>query len=49
MLVSGSIGFGEVREAVECFLEVNEGELEGVGGRGNGNWGENFGKGGGRM
>ncbi|QLK85511.1 class Ib ribonucleoside-diphosphate reductase assembly flavoprotein NrdI [Staphylococcus sp. 17KM0847] len=44
ILVTGTIGFGEVPAPVEQFLAVNHTLLRGVAASGNRNWGNNFAK-----
>lgn len=44
LLVTGTIGFGEVPKPVQSFLEVNHQYLRGVAASGNRNWGQNFAK-----
>ncbi|SUM56812.1 ribonucleotide reductase stimulatory protein [Staphylococcus microti] len=44
ILVTGTIGFGEVPAPVEHFLAVNHANLKGVAASGNRNWGNNFAK-----
>ena len=44
ILVTGTIGFGEVPEPVQSFLEVNHQYITGVAASGNRNWGLNFAK-----
>lgn len=46
ILVTGTIGFGEVPEPVQYFLEHSGEYLRGVAASGNRNWGQNFAKGG---
>lgn len=42
VMVTGTIGFGEVPDAVRQFLNRNSSHLVGVASSGNRNWGENF-------
>ncbi|EHJ07929.1 class Ib ribonucleoside-diphosphate reductase assembly flavoprotein NrdI [Staphylococcus simiae] len=44
IIVTGTIGFGEVPNPVQSFLEVNHQNLVGVAASGNRNWGQNFAK-----
>ncbi len=46
ILVTGTIGFGEVPEVVDTFLNYGQNStfLKGVVGSGNRNWGQNFAK-----
>ncbi|MCU5745818.1 class Ib ribonucleoside-diphosphate reductase assembly flavoprotein NrdI [Staphylococcus sp. SQ8-PEA] len=44
ILVTGTIGFGEVPQPVQSFLDVNGERLEAVAASGNRNWGQNFAK-----
>ncbi|ATH60829.1 MULTISPECIES: class Ib ribonucleoside-diphosphate reductase assembly flavoprotein NrdI [Staphylococcus] len=44
VLVTGTIGFGEVPQPVQSFLDVNEDLLKAVAASGNRNWGQNFAK-----
>ncbi|MFW3650771.1 class Ib ribonucleoside-diphosphate reductase assembly flavoprotein NrdI [Staphylococcus caprae] len=44
ILVTGTIGFGEVPQPVQSFLEVNHAQLQAVAASGNRNWGKNFAK-----
>lgn len=44
ILVTGTIGFGEVPEPVQSFLNQNSEHLEAVAASGNRNWGQNFAK-----
>ncbi|WP_336832292.1 class Ib ribonucleoside-diphosphate reductase assembly flavoprotein NrdI [Staphylococcus pseudoxylosus] len=44
ILVTGTIGFGEVPQPVQSFLDVNKNLLKGVAASGNRNWGQNFAK-----
>lgn len=44
ILVTGTIGFGEVPEPVQSFLNHNSEHLEAVAASGNRNWGQNFAK-----
>ncbi|WP_436860109.1 class Ib ribonucleoside-diphosphate reductase assembly flavoprotein NrdI [Staphylococcus caeli] len=44
ILVTGTIGFGEVPQPVQSFLDVNHDLLRGVAASGNRNWGQNFAK-----
>jgi len=44
ILVTGTIGFGEVPQPVQSFLDVNYDLLRGVAASGNRNWGQNFAK-----
>ncbi|UXR69978.1 MULTISPECIES: class Ib ribonucleoside-diphosphate reductase assembly flavoprotein NrdI [unclassified Staphylococcus] len=44
ILVTGTIGFGEVPAPVDQFLKENHSMLRGVAGSGNRNWGNNFAK-----
>ncbi|MDU0461350.1 class Ib ribonucleoside-diphosphate reductase assembly flavoprotein NrdI [Staphylococcus ureilyticus] len=44
VLVTGTIGFGEVPQPVQAFLEVNDDLLKAVAASGNRNWGQNFAK-----
>ncbi|XXS42077.1 class Ib ribonucleoside-diphosphate reductase assembly flavoprotein NrdI, partial [Staphylococcus aureus] len=44
IIVTGTIGFGEVPEPVQSFLEVNHQYIRGVAASGNRNWGLNFAK-----
>lgn len=44
ILVTGTIGFGEVPKEVQSFLEVNHHNLHAVAASGNRNWGQNFAK-----
>ncbi|MCJ1656923.1 class Ib ribonucleoside-diphosphate reductase assembly flavoprotein NrdI [Staphylococcus sp. NRL 16/872] len=44
ILVTGTIGFGEVPQEVQSFLEVNHHYLRAVAASGNRNWGQNFAK-----
>ena len=43
-MVTGTIGFGEVPEPVQSFLNHNSEHLEAVAASGNRNWGQNFAK-----
>ncbi|MFH4935572.1 MULTISPECIES: class Ib ribonucleoside-diphosphate reductase assembly flavoprotein NrdI [Staphylococcus] len=44
VLVTGTIGFGEVPQPVQTFLDVNDDLLKAVAASGNRNWGQNFAK-----
>ena len=44
ILVTGTIGFGEVPKEVQSFLEVNHAHIRAVAASGNRNWGQNFAK-----
>ena len=44
ILVTGTIGFGEVPKEVQSFLEINHHNLRAVAASGNRNWGQNFAK-----
>lgn len=44
ILVTGTIGFGEVPQEVQSFLEVNHLNLRALAASGNRNWGQNFAK-----
>lgn len=44
ILVTGTIGFGEVPAPVQYFLDVNSDNLQAVAASGNRNWGPNFAK-----
>ncbi|PCF55018.1 ribonucleotide reductase assembly protein NrdI [Staphylococcus delphini] len=44
IIVTGTIGFGEVPQPVQQFLEINHENLKGVVASGNRNWGSNFAK-----
>src|SRR5699024_10020102 len=44
VLVIVTIGFGEVQQPVQSFLDVNEDLLKAVAASGNRNWGQNFAK-----
>ena len=44
ILVTGTIGFGEVPQPVQSFLNVNHTQLQAVAASGNRNWGQNFAK-----
>ncbi|MDG4943031.1 class Ib ribonucleoside-diphosphate reductase assembly flavoprotein NrdI [Staphylococcus agnetis] len=44
IIVTGTIGFGEVPQPVKQFLNVNHDNLRGVAASGNRNWGQNFAK-----
>ena len=44
ILVTGTIGFGEVPQPVQTFLDVNDDLLKAVAASGNRNWGQNFAK-----
>ena len=44
VLVTGTIGFGEVPQPVQMFLDVNDDLLKAVAASGNRNWGQNFAK-----
>ncbi|MBI5974044.1 class Ib ribonucleoside-diphosphate reductase assembly flavoprotein NrdI [Staphylococcus canis] len=44
ILVTGTIGFGEVPPVVQEFLNYNHEYLQGVAASGNKNWGQNFAK-----
>lgn len=44
VLVTGTIGFGEVPPPVQAFLDVNDDLLKAVAASGNRNWGQNFAK-----
>ena len=44
ILVTGTIGFGEVPQPVQSFLEVNHAQLQAVAASGNRNWVQNFAK-----
>lgn len=44
ILVTGTIGFGEVPQEVQQFLQVNHQHLQAVAASGNRNWGQNFAK-----
>lgn len=44
ILVTGTIGFGEVPQPVQSFLDINHDLLRGVAASGNRNWGQNFAK-----
>ena len=43
-MVTGTIGFGEVPQPVQTFLDVNDDLLKAVAASGNRNWGQNFAK-----
>ncbi|PWZ97505.1 class Ib ribonucleoside-diphosphate reductase assembly flavoprotein NrdI, partial [Staphylococcus pseudintermedius] len=49
IIVTGTIGFGEVPQPVQQFLECNHENLKGVAASGNRNWGTNFAKAGTRI
>lgn len=44
ILVTGTIGFGEVPPPVQSFLDINHDLLQAVAASGNRNWGQNFAK-----
>lgn len=44
ILVTGTVGFGEVPPLVQTFLDNNSEQLQGVAASGNRNWGQNFAK-----
>ncbi len=44
VIVTGTIGFGEVPKPVQQFLELNYKNLQAVAASGNRNWGQNFAK-----
>ena len=44
IFVTGTIGFGELPEPVQSFLNHNSEHLEAVAASGNRNWGQNFAK-----
>jgi len=44
IIVTGTIGFGEVPQPVQSFLNVNHTQLQAVAASGNRNWGQNFAK-----
>lgn len=44
IIVTGTIGFGEVPPVVQQFLDINQDHLRGVAASGNRNWGPNFAK-----
>ncbi|MGO1631954.1 MAG: class Ib ribonucleoside-diphosphate reductase assembly flavoprotein NrdI [Staphylococcus equorum] len=44
ILVTGTIGFGEVPPPVQSFLDINHDLLQSVAASGNRNWGQNFAK-----
>ncbi|EZX23651.1 class Ib ribonucleoside-diphosphate reductase assembly flavoprotein NrdI [Mammaliicoccus sciuri] len=44
IMVTGTIGFGQVPDTVQDFLKVNHHNLKAVAGSGNRNWGQNFAK-----
>ncbi|MBF7017652.1 class Ib ribonucleoside-diphosphate reductase assembly flavoprotein NrdI [Staphylococcus durrellii] len=44
ILVTGTIGFGEVPQPVQAFLDTNGDLLKAVAASGNRNWGQNFAK-----
>jgi len=44
ILVTGTIGFGEVPQQVQAFLDVNHSNIKAVAASGNRNWGQNFAK-----
>lgn len=44
IMVTGTIGFGQVPDTVQDFLNVNHKQLRAVVGSGNRNWGQNFAK-----
>ena len=44
ILVTGTIGFGEVPQPVQAFLDTNSDLLKAVAASGNRNWGQNFAK-----
>ena len=44
IIVTGTIGFGQVPDPVQAFLDVNHKNLKAVAGSGNRNWGNNFAK-----
>lgn len=44
ILVTGTIGFGEVPQPVQSFLDMNGDLLKAVAASGNRNWGQNFAK-----
>lgn len=44
IIVTGTIGFGQVPDPVQEFLDVNHKNLKAVAGSGNRNWGNNFAK-----
>lgn len=49
IIVTSTIGFGEVPEPVQQFLDLNHDNLRGVAASGNRNWGQNFAKAGSRI
>lgn len=44
IIVTGTIGFGQVPDPVQAFLDINHKNLKAVAGSGNRNWGNNFAK-----
>ncbi|WP_323703068.1 class Ib ribonucleoside-diphosphate reductase assembly flavoprotein NrdI [Mammaliicoccus sp. Dog046] len=44
ILVTGTIGFGQIPDTVQDFLDINHPYLRAVAGSGNRNWGQNFAK-----
>ncbi|MCG7339731.1 class Ib ribonucleoside-diphosphate reductase assembly flavoprotein NrdI [Staphylococcus sp. ACRSN] len=44
IMVTGTIGFGEIPQPVQSFLEVNQDLIRAVAASGNRNWGQNFAK-----
>nr|WP_263314026.1 class Ib ribonucleoside-diphosphate reductase assembly flavoprotein NrdI [Mammaliicoccus sp. Marseille-Q6498] len=44
VMVTGTIGFGQVPDTVQDFLDINHNYLKAVAGSGNRNWGQNFAK-----
>ncbi|WP_437271889.1 class Ib ribonucleoside-diphosphate reductase assembly flavoprotein NrdI [Staphylococcus succinus] len=44
ILVTGTIGFGEVPQPVQSFLDMNNDLIRAVAASGNRNWGQNFAK-----
>src|SRR5699024_64587 len=44
IIVTGTIGFGQVPDPVQAFLDVNHKNLKAVAGSGNRNWGNNYAK-----
>ncbi|GGI39279.1 class Ib ribonucleoside-diphosphate reductase assembly flavoprotein NrdI [Mammaliicoccus stepanovicii] len=44
IIVTGTIGFGQIPDTVQDFLDINHEQLKAVVGSGNRNWGQNFAK-----
>lgn len=49
IIVTGTIGFGEIPQPVEMFLEQHQQHLAAVAASGNRNWGQNFARAGERI